>query len=636
MPTSLPEIARARFDIVRRGGSPQRAAYCLVEVVGMNELLQHRGERPRRSRFGGMLRTVLCLGVAIIPAAALLIVSAPAAQAQEDNPLTLAITPSSQTVTSGAPVSLSLTLTNDGSSECEAASIADGSIVVAAYLQNGTDISSSAPTSISSPDNPLSTDILDSLESLGPDDSVSIPWTSLDNDLTGNQAFPAFTWAGDADPDVQFLDTATPGTYEVEVYYLLPAIPGVPDDVCAQASNTATATITVEPSGGKPSVSNASDTSPAPGVEISDPDAAVAASTPPTTFGKAVDACFKLFKRTDPRGLLNAFSLGQSRTPKLSVTIRYQTNQNYNWFAPANRADATTTRSPVNVGAAPMGTGNGSNGSIYWNPTLKGQLEGGTTPVNRDPCASLYHEWFHAYEAGYGISDRRFMGGIPLTEVNATRAENAYRRGQTLDPRTMYGRTPLPSTLNPVTLPTCTFTKYTAPKKDPFVPGTITAQIQETAADGLDNVVPVSTDNATVTGQNFGRGSTATGAADGTVTATQTGITSASEFAAGTNYVGYAITDSSGAIKPGTWITAENAAANTATLSQPASGTVTGTDAFTVLVTYPGTMAAQTVTVTQTNATPAKFTASFYITDVDGNLIYVELDNKACTTKEVK
>jgi von Willebrand factor type D domain len=68
-----------------------------------------------------------------------------------------------------------------------------------------------------------------------------------------------------------------------------------------------------------------------------------------------------------------------------------------------------------------------------------------------DSCVGLYHEFSHAFESLEGILTRAECvtaagpSGLPTTEVNATRAENALLAQLGLPQRSTYGNTPLPA-----------------------------------------------------------------------------------------------------------------------------------------------------------------------------------------------
>ncbi len=67
-----------------------------------------------------------------------------------------------------------------------------------------------------------------------------------------------------------------------------------------------------------------------------------------------------------------------------------------------------------------------------------------------DPCTSLYHEMYHAWEDATGGQDHspcvgpNGPSGLPVNEVTATRAQNKLRKLLGLGERDHYGRTPLP------------------------------------------------------------------------------------------------------------------------------------------------------------------------------------------------
>ncbi|HEU0315966.1 MAG TPA: M91 family zinc metallopeptidase, partial [Solirubrobacteraceae bacterium] len=118
------------------------------------------------------------------------------------------------------------------------------------------------------------------------------------------------------------------------------------------------------------------------------------------------------------------------------------------------KANGTTPNIPKDSEPAPLGTGKGSGSHLKWGPHNTTPFK---DPVARDPCAELYHELYHAWEIDKGTIDPRPYPGtgdathpsIPTAEVNATRAENAYRQAQNppLPVRPKYGPTAIPPPL---------------------------------------------------------------------------------------------------------------------------------------------------------------------------------------------
>lgn len=93
---------------------------------------------------------------------------------------------------------------------------------------------------------------------------------------------------------------------------------------------------------------------------------------------------------------------------------------------------------------------------IHWNRNDRSELEPGVPQI---PCATLYHELYHAYDAGKGeaseekceatrIGVGKGQGPITIDEVEATLAENAYRRGHGLPQRTKYEGHPVPKSVD--------------------------------------------------------------------------------------------------------------------------------------------------------------------------------------------
>jgi hypothetical protein len=86
---------------------------------------------------------------------------------------------------------------------------------------------------------------------------------------------------------------------------------------------------------------------------------------------------------------------------------------------------------------------------IFWEPDDNHVYFGSGGAA--DPCTSLYHELYHAYESQRGELDRSNCvtsagdSGIPISEVNATRAQNLLRAAMGLPERDHYGNSPLPT-----------------------------------------------------------------------------------------------------------------------------------------------------------------------------------------------
>jgi len=80
---------------------------------------------------------------------------------------------------------------------------------------------------------------------------------------------------------------------------------------------------------------------------------------------------------------------------------------------------------------------------VVWDPESE-YNHGDGTPSR--PCDRLFHELYHVYEIHNGTHNRHFCGSseLPISEVNATRAQNRLRVALGLPPRTEYGGIPLP------------------------------------------------------------------------------------------------------------------------------------------------------------------------------------------------
>ena len=92
---------------------------------------------------------------------------------------------------------------------------------------------------------------------------------------------------------------------------------------------------------------------------------------------------------------------------------------------------------------------------IFWNPYDTHEFAG-NGGGSADPCSTLYHEMYHAYQDldgdGQNHGDCWTAGpdgnlvdsGIPTNEVEATRAQNLWRESHGLPPRETYGELALP------------------------------------------------------------------------------------------------------------------------------------------------------------------------------------------------
>ncbi|RZS34250.1 NleD-like pathogen effector protein (putative zinc metallopeptidase) [Herbihabitans rhizosphaerae] len=98
----------------------------------------------------------------------------------------------------------------------------------------------------------------------------------------------------------------------------------------------------------------------------------------------------------------------------------------------------------VGESAADAQNGKGTNSGVAWNPYESAPYLGGVAPQD---CSELYHELFHAYQNARGQSRAGSCTAkdgkeVPLSELDATNAENAYRRYRGLPERQGYGTTP--------------------------------------------------------------------------------------------------------------------------------------------------------------------------------------------------
>ena len=141
---------------------------------------------------------------------------------------------------------------------------------------------------------------------------------------------------------------------------------------------------------------------------------------PTHDFPAVVDACLKGFAApgSDPAGVLNR--LTDKRQPIARIVPTTGGSQTFE---------------------APSGS------TVVWHPTA---IEPYGDGVARDPCAALYHELVQADAISRNAVARGECGdtGIKTAEVEATFAENRYRKAKRLPPRTEYHGTALPRSLD--------------------------------------------------------------------------------------------------------------------------------------------------------------------------------------------
>lgn len=108
---------------------------------------------------------------------------------------------------------------------------------------------------------------------------------------------------------------------------------------------------------------------------------------------------------------------------------------------PVNIIHVTEDRPGINVGT---GVPELNYWRIEWNPDTSYRHHDG---VHSEGCSALFHEMYHLYETALnGHTDRSLCGstGIPVSEVNATHAENKLRERLGLPLRTTYGAETIP------------------------------------------------------------------------------------------------------------------------------------------------------------------------------------------------
>ncbi|MBB5873506.1 hypothetical protein F4553_006940 [Allocatelliglobosispora scoriae] len=391
------------------------------------------------------LTLALAIGVALLGSVA--VGGAPAAYAADGG---LAVT-----VRATDPLAPVVTLTNRGAEACQAAATPLGTITIAALAQGGR---ASVPTTFSPGlDEPLETVVGKRLRTLQPGESLDLRLQLLPIGTTGH-SIEIVTYTGTVAPMGLLYPVQAGQPLDLRVSYYWRIAPAQGPPLC-----TASAPSTVV------------------GAAASAPTAAVGSGRLWLIGGvvlivliNVVVVVVLLLRRRRRAAaaavliLLAALSVpvAQARPAHARVVINNPSLQapydaclatlQQPGHDPAGILDTilgpgvTVTLEVPTDGVTHEGGLSRSEMFIFWNADDRSPYFGGGG--NADPCTSLYHEMFHAWEDSQGIQDHHECitadgrhTGIGINEVHATEAQNPLRVALGMPPRDHYGSNPLPT-----------------------------------------------------------------------------------------------------------------------------------------------------------------------------------------------
>jgi hypothetical protein len=384
----------------------------------------------------------------------------------------LDVASSMATYRAGQPVSLRFTVTNTGAVACRASQLDDGTLTITSMTRDGSPVS---PTLVAvAYEESIAGTIVDDSSTLPPgghlDLSVVSQTTSL---LAGSpQSLRTVSWAPSDSTVMSLWPVNTPGTYQVSAVVGLPNLPGLPPGACRGLSGAATARFVVTSGrghgwwlvvglaiGGLALVvgmwlllgrRHRQRTAGWVGMvvvllgvfgsaQLALPRPAQATVVPQgksAGMDKKYSECDGIFRsdaKSDPGGDAAKILATVVDNPDVTVNLR-----------PIPKPSDNTPKRPSEIG------GDGKHFDLDWGWWNTSPYRGNDTPpVNRDACASLYHELYHAYESVTGQLDFSYCNltdVLQVMEVHATLAENRYRarRHPPLSQREFYDTWPLP------------------------------------------------------------------------------------------------------------------------------------------------------------------------------------------------
>jgi hypothetical protein len=353
------------------------------------------------------------------------------------------------------PETATLTLKNISKSECQIATTAQGTVAITKVEQNGRVLQPQALDAAADED--IGYLLKSQLKTLKPGESATLPL--LTYILPSGQILRATTWSSDGGVlSTQYtVDAKQP--LKLELNYSLPITP----EKGARACNPVFASAFKNPLSDRLSLQHI-----------------LLYTAILIVFILIIVLVWLLFKRkhraakpTTTALLLLAFGFGAwllAPSTYADITVPPDMQATFDGCMSTFNANRDITGPVLDVinnpdnhitivrtsGGSDM-TGYDHTFTIYWNPSDHHPYEG--TGGNADPCTTLYHEMYHAFDMSNGTFSRNNCAGsgIETKEVMATRAQNVLRERLGMPARSHYGDRALPSgDCNGTPPPTCT------------------------------------------------------------------------------------------------------------------------------------------------------------------------------------
>ncbi len=205
------------------------------------------------------LRTILLLLVAVAVAASATYVEAQSTVTGPTNPIppgggqtiapsgsvTLRATPAQPSFTAGSPITIALSLVNNGGTSVALSNAIEGNVVVTSFTRDGAPVA--LRTTAFDPDDDLATILGQRLTPVSPGGTLSLTWSSANDVDLGGQALQsvAVQSAGNV---ATIYGVNAPGSYTLSLYYQYAGTGGGSSSpLYLGPTNVATATFTVTP-----------------------------------------------------------------------------------------------------------------------------------------------------------------------------------------------------------------------------------------------------------------------------------------------------------------------------------------------------------------------------------------------------
>jgi hypothetical protein len=392
-------------------------------------------DRPTRRLFS---RAVLLAAVAIAVQAVLAVGPSAAAARGRGSGLVLHVSAARNAYAVGDQVRLNISLINRTGARIWVDHLADGTVQIerltrTAPGRHARAVAVQPRTSTVDFDEGLGSLLEQALRPVAPGSTVHE--SELSGPFPGGQALYGVDGAGSL-PRLALYPLTAAGRYRLTLRYRFPTGPGAPAAAFKGASSTASVTfrLTQARAAGSDARSLATVLVTARHGRrlhtILVPDS-VRDTAIGRTFASDLTDCLKRFQAPggDPDHILPTL-----QNPRFPILIE-----------PTLSPASSTSAYPQGSRSAPNGVPRIYGGSgvpvgslIRWNPFDVSPYVGSTVP--REPCASLYHELYHAYQNATASTDNRPYRGtrLPTREVLAVRAENDWRSRHGLPLRTSY------------------------------------------------------------------------------------------------------------------------------------------------------------------------------------------------------